>query len=212
MRKMELYIVRHGQSEANAAGRHAGWSPVPLSEKGREQAEKVGKYLAMIAFDRVIVSDVLRARQTAELAMPGGSYQLEPRIREINSGSLVGRYVTECIAEYGDAYLNAKQVLDYAAYGGETDAILAARIGSFMKDMEKEADAGHKREKIAVFSHECAMRRMICYAMGAEYPHKRIQLGNCAVVKLEYVDGGWRLGFILPLEIAGTCMYEKVEN
>lgn len=198
---MELYIVRHGQSEANAAGRHAGWSPVPLSELGRQQACRVGGFLSAIAFDRVFVSDVLRARQTAELAMPGREYVLDSRIREIDSGSLVGRYVTDCIAEYGDAYNHAKQVLDYAAYGGETDDILAERIGSFMKDMERLAEESSEAEKVAVFSHECAMRQMICCALGVRYPHKKIAIGNCSVVKLEYSEGGWKLGFVLPLEL-----------
>ena len=54
---MEITFVRHGQSEANAAGRWQGQSDSPLSEHGQEQARLLAKRLAGRPFDVVLASD-----------------------------------------------------------------------------------------------------------------------------------------------------------
>ena len=44
---MKLYLVRHGQSVANATKIHSGWSQVPLTEQGRADAARAGEYLPL---------------------------------------------------------------------------------------------------------------------------------------------------------------------
>jgi probable phosphoglycerate mutase len=64
---MRVVVVRHGETDWNLNGRMQGHAPVPLNETGRGQADRVGRYLAReYAFDRVVASDLLRTRQTAE--------------------------------------------------------------------------------------------------------------------------------------------------
>jgi probable phosphoglycerate mutase len=63
---MHLYIIRHGESRANAA-RVYGGAESPLTERGEDQARFVGRRLENISFDAIISSDMLRARQTAEI-------------------------------------------------------------------------------------------------------------------------------------------------
>ena len=41
---MDLYMIRHGESLANFTGTHAGWAPVPLTEKGEAQAEAARRH------------------------------------------------------------------------------------------------------------------------------------------------------------------------
>lgn len=63
--KKTAYFVRHGESEHNA-------QPIiqaddsPLSERGHQQAQTVGRRLAHLRFDVLIASPILRAKQTAE--------------------------------------------------------------------------------------------------------------------------------------------------
>ena len=61
-----LYLIRHGQSAGNAEGRFGGHGPTPLSELGKEQAEKTAKVLAKEGISAIYSSDLLRAVQTAE--------------------------------------------------------------------------------------------------------------------------------------------------
>ena len=63
---MDLYMIRHGESLANFTDTHAGWAPVPLTEKGEAQAEAARRHVRNLTFDRLYVSDVRRAQQTAD--------------------------------------------------------------------------------------------------------------------------------------------------
>ncbi len=65
---MLLHLIRHAH-----AGDPAAWegpdAARPLSEKGRSQAERMGRFLADIGFktDGIVTSPKLRALQTAEI-------------------------------------------------------------------------------------------------------------------------------------------------
>ena len=50
MKAANLVLVRHGQSEWNRGRRLTGWSDVPLSEQGREEARAVGRLLARAGY------------------------------------------------------------------------------------------------------------------------------------------------------------------
>ena len=188
---MKMYVIRHGQSEANKNGLHAGWGPAPLTELGRSQAVEAGRKLTGLAMQQVYVSDILRARQTAQLALPGYEYRLDERIREFSSGSLVGRRVEECKATLGEPYLRALRERDYTAYGGENGEMVERRVDSFMKDMELQEAAG--TENIAVVSHEGAILYMLYYVLQCRFPESSVRIGNCSVTRLECTGGKWHL-------------------
>lgn len=61
-----VYLVRHGQTRFNKNWRHQH-PAVDLSPKGWKQAEAAGKYAKSLSLDVIITSDLLRARQTAEV-------------------------------------------------------------------------------------------------------------------------------------------------
>jgi probable phosphoglycerate mutase len=64
-----LILIRHGESLANAQGRLSGWQNVALTQKGRYQAAESGKLLADHKCVSVISSDLIRAQETAKIAM-----------------------------------------------------------------------------------------------------------------------------------------------
>lgn len=90
-----LYFMRHGESQANAARRYAA-PDTPLSERGREQAKSAGRELEAKAIDLIISSDLRRAVETAEIVagqigIDPARIVLDPRLREVFRGDLVGR-------------------------------------------------------------------------------------------------------------------------
>lgn len=93
MTETTLYFVRHAESEANAAGRFAGQLDSPLTERGRGQAEAVADFLRNVRFDRVISSDLLRARDTAAAIARRQDLEVETTadLREIDVGVAEGR-------------------------------------------------------------------------------------------------------------------------
>lgn len=65
----QLVMVRHGQSLWNAFNVFTGWVDVPLSEKGIQEAISAGKELTDVAFNRIYVSTLMRAQETAMIIM-----------------------------------------------------------------------------------------------------------------------------------------------
>lgn len=187
---MELYAIRHGQSAANAIQAHAGWAQVPLTELGREQAAKTGELLKGLEFERIIVSDLLRARETAQIALPGRNFEQDPRLRETNVGSLQGRRVVELTAELGEEYVRRRVARDYRVYGGEDTHAHYDRVAELMKDLESAPDDA----RIAAVCHEGTIMAMLCYVLHTDIPRNIIHVANCAVCAFRYKNGTWELG------------------
>ena len=186
---MRIYVIRHGQSEANLKNAHAGWSQVPLTEKGIAQAQAVQPRLRELHFDKVIVSDLLRARQTAENALPSYDYTYDWRIREIGVGQLEGELVSDCEAKLGESYIRNRQNRDFTSYGGENLEMMQARIGSFMDDLTKESEDA----QIAVVCHEGAIFCMVCHVLQCQPTRLAGLADNCSVSVFTYKSGQWIL-------------------
>jgi probable phosphoglycerate mutase len=99
---VRILLARHGETQWNVDGRHQGQTfDIPLSEAGREQALALGRRLEGLPIARAVSSPLLRARQTAELALGdrAGQLILDPRLVEISHGDWEGRLAAEVQAE-----------------------------------------------------------------------------------------------------------------
>lgn len=63
----ELYLVRHGETDWNAARRIQGSTDIPLNDRGREQARRTGRLLSSRTWDAIFSSPLSRALETAEI-------------------------------------------------------------------------------------------------------------------------------------------------
>jgi broad specificity phosphatase PhoE len=91
----EVVVVRHGETEWSRAGRHTGRTEVPLTEKGREQAEAVGAALRDRDFALVLTSPLGRALETCRLAGFGDHAQQRDELMEWDYGAYEGRTTAE---------------------------------------------------------------------------------------------------------------------
>lgn len=185
---MKLYLIRHGQSEANLHKMHAGWGQFPLTEKGREDALRAGKILEGLTFDKIYSSDLIRAIETQQLAYPSDSVERNPLIREINAGKLVGRLFAECLEEYGEPYANHRRIFDYSAYGGESYDELCARIRAFLDILEQSP-----YENVAAFCHGGIITTLLDVITGKRHERRQFVCENGSVSVFEYKDGKWKL-------------------
>ncbi|GMA55868.1 hypothetical protein GCM10025858_03710 [Alicyclobacillus sacchari] len=64
---MEIWLVRHGETDWNAQGRVQGWTDVPLNAEGRRQASLLAQCLKSISFEHIYASDLSRALDTARI-------------------------------------------------------------------------------------------------------------------------------------------------
>ncbi len=177
---LTLLLVRHGQSEWNAAGLMQGQTPhVPLTALGRSQAEEAAAELAGLSPGALISSDLLRAVQTAEACSRATGLPIvtAPALREQGYGVLEGRPSRELwdVVDWSDA--------QWSAEGGESLAELHGRVGAYLKDLCAEPPA----DVIALVTHGDAIRAIQAVvadlgpdAMPAVTPH------NGSVTRVEF--------------------------
>lgn len=91
----EIYLIRHGETEWNAAGRFQGKLDSPLTDAGARQARACGERLAAlgIEFDTLIASPLGRTRQTVSIVASCGRFpdaQYDERLAEVSVGAWDG--------------------------------------------------------------------------------------------------------------------------
>ncbi len=94
MATIHLYLVRHGQTELNAAGRLQGIYDSKLTRNGVRSAQRLSRMLADVHFDAAYTSDLGRAQQTTRIITALHPEIKKPTIdvglREFNFGGLEG--------------------------------------------------------------------------------------------------------------------------
>ncbi|HET9027170.1 MAG TPA: histidine phosphatase family protein [Trueperaceae bacterium] len=130
---LELWLVRHGETEWNRAKRLQGHSDVELNGRGEAQASALAGRVAGITFDAVYASDLQRARRTAEIAFPDQRLLLEPSLREMSLGDFEGRVVTELQGPELELWSRMKAGDSLARpANGESYADVMARVGAWL--------------------------------------------------------------------------------
>ncbi len=92
---VEIYLVRHGETDWSLTGRHTGRTDVALTRRGEDQALALRSALGAIRFDHVLTSPARRARRTCALAGLGAAAEVEPGLAEWNYGDYEGKRSTD---------------------------------------------------------------------------------------------------------------------
>jgi probable phosphoglycerate mutase len=142
-----VYLVRHGETEWSASGKHTSVTDVPLTEAGREAAAKLRPVFAGLDLALVLVSPRARARLTAELAGVGDRAVVDDDLSEFAYGEYEGRTTPEIRKEDP-----GWSVWDDGAPGGETVADVGRRAD---RVIERALAAGGD---VALFAHGHVLR------------------------------------------------------
>ncbi len=87
---LQVYLVRHGETQWNAERRIQGQSDSPLTAKGEQQAMQVGERARSLGITHIISSDLGRTKRTAEIIAQacGCDITFDSRLRELDMGGL----------------------------------------------------------------------------------------------------------------------------
>jgi probable phosphoglycerate mutase len=130
-----VVLVRHGATDWSEAGRHTGWTDIPLSPEGVRQATTLGPRLAEWSFDSVLCSPLQRAVTTCERAGYRDVAELDADLREWNYGEYEGLTTRDIRARnpgwnlWEDGVLNGETLADVAARADRVIGRLRAASG-----------------------------------------------------------------------------------
>jgi broad specificity phosphatase PhoE len=157
----ELWLVRHGETEWSATGRHTSRTDVPLTAAGRTAAKALASPLARHRFSLVLTSPMARARDTAAAA-GFAEARADDDLREWDYGELEG-VTTSDIRKRGGAFADWT-IWRGPVPGGETIAQVAARARRVL-DLVARADGD-----VLSFGHGHASRVLVAVALELD-PH-----------------------------------------
>jgi len=166
---MRILLARHGETLWNVEGRHQGQTcDIPLSDRGRAQAQALGRRLAGLEIARAVASPLLRARETAELALAGRPLVLglDPRLVEISHGDWEGRLAQDIQAEQ-PALRRAWRETPHLVRlpGGESFQDVAERAWPAFREACSGAGPG---EVVLIVTHDGVNRALLCRILGLD--------------------------------------------
>lgn len=193
---MKVYIIRHGQTEANKARLFAGSMDSPLTNLGIEQAKEAGKKLENIEFNAIYASDLSRAIDTANFirqANKTGAAELEvciePRLREKDFGNWEGLPFEEIEKKYADEWAKFISDPDMGIASGETSEAFSGRVEkSYNEIVGRHENASDKN--ICIVAHGGVLMALFSYFFyGDSSGYFKFSFSNAKINMVEYVGG-----------------------
>lgn len=194
MTTTRVLLIRHGQSEGNAAGRFGGHTSTPLSARGRKQAEATAQALLSENITAIYSSDLSRAVETAmPLArLTGLDVEQTDAFRERGVGVMEGLTFEEAAARHPEHYAALiRRDFDHVLLGGES---YRQRLEHASRRLDHAIEQ-HKGGRIALFSHTGTICILALHLMGAlDAPELRpvwIATSNCGISRFELRADGF---------------------
>ncbi len=212
---MNIYLVRHGETDWNKTGRMQGGADIPLNARGIALAEETREGMRGIPIEIIYSSPLQRAYKTARIIRGERKIPIvaDERLREMGFGRYEGSSIEWARAHEEDPlYDFIRRPERYRARDGEDFEDVIARAGSFLREVLLPAQ--DRYENVMISSHgawircflRCIEQRPIAAFWGG-IPQK-----NCAVTlallkggRLRIVDEG-RLYYEEKKDEEGACL------
>ncbi len=199
-----LVLVRHGQSQWNLENRFTGWTDVPLTDAGREEATRAGDLLDDVPVDRAFTSTLQRAQETLAIILGVLHVEDVPIIKdaalnERDYGDLTGMNKDEAAARFGAEQVHVwRRAWDIRPPGGESLADTDARAFPFFHDhILPRVTAG---ENVLVVAHGNSLRSIVKEIEG---------LTPEQVVSLEIATA---TPYVYTLDVEGRIIHKEIRT
>lgn len=179
-------MARHGQSLWNEVRRFQGATDVELSELGRRQAAALGQAVRGRRLAAAYVSPMLRAVETARIALAGTSVPIVPveELRELSLGEWEGCTVDEIRGRDGDPYLRwVRAPVDCPPPGAEALHEVAGRV---VGALDRIAAAHPNGDDVLVVAHGGVISVYACHLLGCSLNTLwRLRVDNASLTVIE---------------------------
>ncbi|MSQ09438.1 MAG: histidine phosphatase family protein [Dehalococcoidia bacterium] len=191
---LTLYLVRHPETDMNAARRLAGSTEAQLSPLGLEQAQLVTARFHGVPLTRVYSSPQVRCRVVAEQVTRGANLtlQLLGDLREAEMGEWEGREFSELERPYPQAREAWRSDPHFGPPGGESALAVWDRVQGALRTIVE-----HGPGAALVMSHGLTLRTALGaltgYTRHTAWNHYPFRLTNTSVTVAEVLDPAWPL-------------------
>ncbi|QFY41297.1 histidine phosphatase family protein [Candidatus Methylospira mobilis] len=185
---LNLYLLRHGETEASLSGGYCGRLDPDLTEAGHEMAHDFAEAYQEHSWSAVYVSPLLRTRSTAApiCRLTGLDMRLRDGLRELDYGCWEGKSPAEVEREYHDDYLHWLADPGWnAPTAGERGIDVAQRALGVLAEIQAEHASGN----VLVISHKATLRLLLCSLMGIDVGSYRDRV-NVLVASVAVVEFG----------------------
>ncbi|MHC1771164.1 MAG: histidine phosphatase family protein [Flexilinea sp.] len=181
----KFILLRHGQTDWNVQRLYQGQTDIPLNETGLSQAETAAEILKDIPFDIVYCSDLIRAVETAKIALSLHNpvpIIYDARIRERHFGTFEGTNYQRDLMNPGILEAMDQNPLTYRFPGGESLADLEIRA----REIHSEIILEYPEKTVLIVSHGSFLTIFACILTGEPIENrKRFTFMNAEPVFME---------------------------
>lgn len=188
---LQVYLVRHGETQWNAERRIQGQSDSPLTAKGEQQAWQVAERAKALGITHVIASDLGRTRRTAEIIadLCGCEITLDPRLRELDMGVLEQRPI-ESLTEEEEQW--RRQLVNGTSDGRIPDGESMQELSDRMHDALATCLELPEGSRPLLVSHGMALGCLVSTILGLPaWAERRLRLRNCSISRIDYQQSPW---------------------
>ncbi len=189
MAEKQIYLIRHALPDYPGGAKMClgQKNDLPLSEKGLEQARRLGEFFSALPLEAVYTSPLLRARQTADLVAGSRPLHVLDPLIELYGGAWDGLPIEQIRAQYPQYFVRGTGFS--CPPGGESDAQGLARAHAALAYVD-----AHTESCAAIVAHSGINRLLLCDLLGRPLSEKRqIPHDYAAVSLLERTSGVWQV-------------------
>ena len=192
---LELYLIRHGQTEWNLSKKMQGSKDSPLTAQGEQVALDLGAKLKDTKFDKIYASSIKRAATTAGLIFPGQEIEQTPLLRELAMGKWEGMTYAEIESAYPtgwEAFFNNPFEFEPTA-DGEVFADMEQRLVDFLAETDLLSQTN---QRIAIVSHRLTLRMLLSILFQERRIFSNIDLDPASLSVIEVNQGVCTLKYL----------------
>lgn len=182
-----LLLARHGQTAYNRDRRFTGWHDPPLTRRGRAEARALRGLLDRQEIDAAYSSDLMRASETARIALqgrPGITPQTDSALREASFGvweGLTFEAAGRRNPEQYEALLRRSE--DFRAPEGETISEVHSRVAAFIERIHER----HAGETVLLVASGGPLQILVAHLFSMPVAaHWRLGMGNCSLSIVDF--------------------------
>jgi len=188
---LQVYLVRHGETQWNAERRIQGQSDSALTEKGEQQAQQVAERARALGITHIISSDLGRTRQTANIIAQtcGCDVTLDARLRELDMGVLEQRHI-DGLTEEEEGW--RRQLVNGTPDGRIPDGESMLELSERMQGALNACLELPEGSRPLLVSHGMALGCLVSTILGLPaWAERRLRLRNCSLSRVDYQQSPW---------------------